>query len=63
MQSVCDQNLSLPDAYAEGVKAGIWIQASRERAVFVLSTYEVQPDSHLTSLYPNPQVVRNAPLS
>jgi hypothetical protein len=50
--------LSVPDAYVVGVRAGISTQAARERAAFVLSTYESQPDSHLTSLYPNPQVVR-----
>jgi hypothetical protein len=50
--------LTVPVAYAGGVKAGISTEATRERAAAILSTYESQPDSQLTILNPNPQVVR-----
>jgi len=50
--------LTLPVTYAGGVKLGISTEASREKAAAVLVTYESQPDRRLTSLNPNPQLVR-----
>jgi hypothetical protein len=50
--------LTLPVTYAGGVKVGSSIEASREKAAAVLATYESRPDSQLTSLDPNPQLVR-----
>lgn len=50
--------LTLPVTYAGGVKLGISTEATREKAAVVLATYESQPDSQLTSLNPNPQLVR-----
>jgi len=50
--------LSAPLTYAEGVQAGISTEVTRERAAYILATYESQPDSRLTSLDPNPQLVR-----
>jgi hypothetical protein len=50
--------LALPVTYAGGVKLGISTEATREKAAAVLVTYESQPDRQLTSLNPNPQLVR-----
>ena len=50
--------LTLPVTYAGGVKLGISTEASREKAAAVLVTYESQSDRQLTSLNPNPQLVR-----
>jgi hypothetical protein len=50
--------LTLPVTYAGGVKLGISTEATREKAAAVLVTYESQPDRRLTSLNPNPQLVR-----
>jgi hypothetical protein len=47
-----------PLAYEVGIKAGIFTEATMERAASILATYESQPDSQLTSLNPNPQLVR-----
>ena len=50
--------LTLPVTYAGGVKLGISTEATREKAAAVLATYESRPDRQLTSLNPNPQLVR-----
>ncbi len=51
--------LSAAVSYSEGVKAGNKERVARERAAFVLSTYESQPDEALTeSLNPRARVVR-----
>ena len=51
--------LSATISYSEGVKQGSREKASRERAAFVLSTYESQPDELLTrTLYPSAKIVR-----
>ena len=50
--------LTLPVTCAGGVKLGISTEASREKAAAVLATYESRPGSQLTSLNPNPQLVR-----
>jgi hypothetical protein len=50
--------LTLPVTYVGGVKLGSSIEASREKAAAVLATYESRPESQLTSLDPNPQLVR-----
>ena len=50
--------VTLPVTYAGGVKLGISTEASREKAAAVLVTYESQSDRQLTSLNPNPQLVR-----
>jgi len=51
--------LSAAVSYSEGVEAGNKERVARERAAFVLSTYESQPDEALTeSLNPRARVVR-----
>ena len=51
--------LSATISYSEGVKQGSREKVSRERAAFVLSTYESQPDELLTrTLYPSAKIVR-----
>ena len=50
--------LTLPVTCAGGVKLGISTEASREKAAAVLATYESRPGSQLTSLNPNPELVR-----
>ena len=51
--------LSAAVSYSRGVKEGSREKVSRERAAFVLSTYESQPDEFLTrTLYPSAKIVR-----
>lgn len=51
--------LSATISYSEGVKQGSREKVSRERAAFILSTYETQPDELLTrTLYPSAKIVR-----
>ena len=51
--------LSAAISYSEGVKQGSREKVSRERAAFILSTYETQPDELLTrTLYPSAKIVR-----
>jgi len=50
--------LTMPVAYAGGVKVGLSTEATGEKAAAVLATYESQPDSQLTSLNHNPQLVK-----
>jgi hypothetical protein len=40
--------ISVPVSYVEGVDAGKELEVSRERAAYVISTYESQPDKALT---------------
>ncbi len=40
--------ISIPVSYAEGVAAGKELEANRERAAYVISTYKSQPDEALT---------------
>jgi hypothetical protein len=51
--------LSTATSYSKGIEAGSKEKASREKAAFILSTYESQPDELLTkNLYPRPEIVR-----
>jgi hypothetical protein len=55
--------LSAGISYRNGIEAGRAQEASRERAAYVLKTYESQPDARLADLYPRPETVRRrAPL-
>ena len=55
--------LSAGISYRNGIEVGRVQQASRERAAYILATYESQPDVRLTTLYPRPETVRRrAPL-
>ncbi|CAA9446864.1 MAG: hypothetical protein AVDCRST_MAG28-955 [uncultured Rubrobacteraceae bacterium] len=51
--------LSAAVSYQEGIKVGSKERATREKAAFVLSTYETQPDEALTeTLHPRARVIR-----
>jgi hypothetical protein len=56
--------LSTGISYRDGIEVGRAQEASRERAAYVLKTYESQPDVRLAvALYPRPETVRRrAPL-
>jgi len=55
--------LSAGISYRNGIEVGRVQQASRERAAYILATYESQPDVRLIALYPRPETVRRrAPL-
>jgi hypothetical protein len=55
--------LSAGISYRNGIEVGRAQEASRERAAYVLKTYEFQPDARLADLYPRPETVRRrAPL-
>jgi hypothetical protein len=55
--------LSAGISYRNGIEVGRVQEASRERAAYVLKTYESQPDARLEDLYPRPETVRRrAPL-
>jgi hypothetical protein len=55
--------LSAGISYRNGIEVGRAQEASRERAAYVLKTYESQPDARLADLYPRPETVRRrAPL-
>jgi hypothetical protein len=50
--------LSSGISYRNGIEVGRAQEASREKAAYVLKTYESQPDARLAVFYRRPEMVR-----